>query len=138
MAASPDGRRVMKKLWGEFLKFVMSGNVLLLAVAFVMGLLTKQVIDSFVDNVINPIIAIPGGKPNFDAYTLEINDSVIRYGAFITTLINLLITGAVLFLIVKAYDAYRARKKSHGEEPEEPSEELLVLREIRDALRTRS
>jgi large conductance mechanosensitive channel len=128
----------MKKLWGEFIAFVMNGNVLLVAVAFVLGLLTKQVIDSFVNNIINPFLAIFGGKPNFDDFDITINDAVIRWGAFVTTLVNLLITGLVLFAIVKAYDTYRERKKAKGEEPEEPSEELLVLREIRDALQARS
>jgi large conductance mechanosensitive channel len=127
----------MKKLWSEFLAFIMSGNVLMLAVAFVMGALTKQVIDAFVKDIINPIIGAVVGQPKFKN-TLGIGDGVIEWGAFLTILINLVITGAVLFLIVKGYNAYRARKKEAGEEEEEPSEDTLLLREIRDALVTRS
>ncbi|MDP9331970.1 MAG: MscL family protein [Actinomycetota bacterium] len=98
----------MQKLWKEFVAFIMTGNVLMLAVAFVMGGLTKKVIDD--------------------------------YGSFINTVINLVITGLVLFLIVKVYDAYQNRKRAAGEESagEEPDEQVMLLREIRDALITRA
>jgi large conductance mechanosensitive channel len=127
----------VKKYWTEFLAFVMTGNVLMLAVAFVLGTATKQVIQDFVDDIVNPIIGAIVGKPQF-TNTLKIGKGVVQYGAFITTLINLAIVGAVLFLIVKGYDAYRARKRSAGEEPEEPSEEVVLLRRIATVLEARS
>ena len=127
----------MKNLWKEFVAFIMSGNVLMLAVAFVMGLLTKQVIDAFVNDIVNPIIGAIVGKPQF-TNTLTIGNGVIQWGAFVTVLINLVITGAALFLVVKGYDLYRSRKRAAGEEVEEPTEDTLLLREIRDALVTRS
>ena len=123
----------MKKMWNEFVAFIFSGNLILIAVAFVLGILTKQVIDSFVADIVNPFIGIFVGKPEF-TNTLTIGDGVIRYGAFITVLINLLITGLVLFFIVKAYDTYRARKQASGEEDEPASEDIALLREIRDLL----
>ena len=125
----------MKNLWKEFVAFIMTGNVLMLAVAFVLGGLTTVVIKAFVDDIISPIIGAIVGKPEF-TNTLTIGDGVIQWGAFLTVLINLVITGAALFLIVKGYDTYRARKKAAGEEVEEPSEDTLLLREIRDALVT--
>lgn len=125
----------MKKYWAEFVAFVMSGNVLMLAVAFVMGGLTKKVIDDFVAFIINPIIGAIVGKPEF-SNTLKLGKGLIQYGAFINTVINLLITGLVLFLIVKVYDGYQNRKREAGEEAagEEPDEQVMLLREIRDAL----
>jgi large conductance mechanosensitive channel len=120
-------------MWNDFVAFIFSGNLILIAVAFVLGVLTKQVIDSFVNDIVNPIIAIFVGKPSFDN-TLEINDAVIKWGSFVTVLINLVITGLVLFFIVKAYEAYRARKKASGEEDEAPTEDIELLREIRDLL----
>ncbi|HEY5012255.1 MAG TPA: large conductance mechanosensitive channel protein MscL [Acidimicrobiia bacterium] len=127
----------MKKYWKEFVAFVMTGNVLMLAVAFVMGGLTKAVIDDFVKYIVNGLLAAIVGKPDFSALTLDIGKGRILYGAFINTVINLAITGAVLFLIVKTYDAYRARKASEGEEPEAPNEEVVLLRRIADALDAR-
>ena len=99
----------MKNLWKEFVAFIMTGNVLMLAVAFVLGGLTKSVIDAFVTDIVNPIIGAIVGKPQF-TNTFKIGSGVVQYGAFVTILINLVITGAALFLIVKGYDAYRARK----------------------------
>lgn len=127
----------MKKYLKEFVAFIMTGNVLMLAVAFVMGGLTKKVIDDFVAYIINPIIGAIVGKPEF-SNTLEIGKGIIQYGSFANTLINLVITGLVLFLIVKTYDAYRSRKAAAGEEPEEPSEEVVLLRRIAGALEAHS
>ncbi len=129
----------MKKLWKEFVAFIMTGNVLMLAVAFVMGGLTKKVIDDFVAFIINPIIGAIVGKPEF-SNTLKLGKGVIQYGSFINTVINLAITGLVLFLIVKMYDAYQNRKRAAGEEGAgtEPDEQVMLLREIRDALTMRA
>jgi large conductance mechanosensitive channel len=128
----------VQKLWKEFVAFIMTGNVLMLAVAFVMGGLTKKVIDDFVQFIINPIIGAIVGKPEFNN-TLKLGSGLIQYGAFINTVINLVITGFVLFMIVKAYDAYQNRKRAAGEDDsgEEPDEQVMLLRQIRDALVTR-
>ena len=72
----------MKKLWKEFVAFIMTGNVLMLAVAFVMGGLTKKVIDDFVAYIINPLIGAIVGKPDF-SNTLKLGKGLIQYGAFI-------------------------------------------------------
>ena len=120
----------MKQLWKDFVAFIMTGNVLMLAVAFVMGGLTKKVIDDFVADIVNPVIGAIVGKPEF-SNTLKIGKGVLLYGAFANTVINLVITGLVLFLIVKAYESYTVRKKASGEaEPEQPDESIELLRQI--------
>ena len=125
----------MKNLWKELVAFIMTGNVLMLAVAFVLGGLTKKVIDDFVAFIINPIIGAIVGKPDF-SNTLKIGKGLIQYGAFVNTVINLVITGLVLFAIVKMYDAYQNRKRESAEASaeDEPDEQVMLLREIRDAL----
>jgi len=125
----------MKAMWKEFVAFIMTGNVLMLAVAFVMGGLTKQVIDDFVKFIVNPLIGAIVGKPEF-SNILKIGKGRIQYGFFINTVINLVITGLVLFAIVKAYEAYQNRKREAGEQSaaDEPDEQVMLLREIRDAL----
>ncbi len=127
----------MKKLWSEFVAFIMTGNVLMLAVAFILGQKTKEVIDAFVRDIINPIIGAIVGKPSF-SNVIAIGKGKILIGAFITALIALVLVGLVLFGIVKVYDAYRARRRAAGEEPEEPTEDVILLREIRDLLRTQA
>lgn len=125
----------MKGFVGEFKKFISRGGVLDLAVAIVIGLAFTTVVNSFVDDILNAFIGAVVGKPNFNDLTLEIGDGVIRYGSFITALINFVIIAFALFLIVKAL---RSVMREAPVAPALPSDEVLLLTEIRDALRTRS
>ncbi len=123
----------------EFRDFLLRGNIVELAVAFVIGAAFALVVKSLNDNLLMPIIAMIGGKPDFSALTFTINDAVFRYGAFITDLIGFVLTAAaVFFFVVKPINSIVARRK-RGEEvaPEETPEEIELLREIRDALRAR-
>ena len=86
----------------EFREFALKGNLLELAVAFVLGLAFAAVVTSFVDDIIMQLIAAIVGKPDFSNLTFSIGDGVIRYGSFLTALVTFLIIAWVLFLIVKA------------------------------------
>jgi large conductance mechanosensitive channel len=68
----------------EFRDFLMRGNIVELAVAFVMGLAFAALINSLVNDLVMPVIAMIIGKPDFTDLTFTINDAVFRYGAFIT------------------------------------------------------
>ena len=120
----------------EFKEFISEGNIMEVAVAFIMGLAIKGVIDSFVDDVIMKIIGAIVGKPSFRDLTFKLGDGVVTYGNFLTVVVNFLIIAAVLFLMLKAYNKMVAMK---GPKPEEAAEadELQLLTEIRDALRAR-
>ena len=101
----------------EFRDFLMRGNLVELAVAFVMGLAFATVITSLVDNLVMPIVAMIIGQPSFDGLDFTINDAVFRYGAFITDLIAFVaIAAAVFFFVVKPVGAMVARMKKPGEE----------------------
>jgi large conductance mechanosensitive channel len=125
----------------EFREFIAKGNVVMLAVAFIMGVAFQSVVTSLVENVIMPIAAIPFGEPNFDELTVTVNHSVIAWGAFITAAIAFLLTALAVFLfIVKPYNVFADRLSKEEQEEEEadpgPSEiELLI--EIRDTLQER-
>ena len=107
----------------ELKDFLFRGNIIELAVAFVMGVAFAALINSFVDNLIMPVIAMLIGKPDFSDLTFTINDAVFRYGAFITDVIQFVAIGAaVFFFVVKPVQAMAAR----GQEPIEegmPDEE---------------
>lgn len=118
----------------EFREFISKGNVVMLAVGFIMGIAFQAVVTSLVDNLIMPIVSIPFGQPNFDALTLEINGSVIRWGAFITTAVTFVLTALGVFLfVVKPYNSFMARRASGEEEGAAPTE-IELLTEIRDSL----
>jgi large conductance mechanosensitive channel len=93
-----------------FREFLNQGNVVQLAVAVVVGVAFSAVVTALVVNVINPIIAIPFGKPNFDTLVLTINGSNIKYGTFLTALITfVLIAFGVYFFFVLPYNRIQAR-----------------------------
>jgi large conductance mechanosensitive channel len=121
----------------EFRDFLMKGNIVELAVAFVMGVAFAAVVNSFVNDLVMPIIAMIIGKPDFSDLTFTINDAVFRYGAFITSVIQFVAIGAaVFFFVVKPMQLMAARGKEPIEEGM-PDEERRH-QELLAALRTRA
>ena len=90
----------MKKLISEFKDFALQGNVMSLAVGIIIGAAFQGVVNSLVDNVLSPIIGLFAGA-NFDGLSVEFLGVTLRYGAFITAVINFVIMAAVVFFIVK-------------------------------------
>ena len=126
----------MKKLVQEFKEFAFKGDIVSLAIAFVMAAAFGAVVSALVDHIVMPIVGILFGEPSFDFLTLTINDSVILYGSFITAVVKFIaIALGVFFFIVKPYKAYQdAQAEEEEEAPAEPSEDIKLLMEIRDAL----
>jgi large conductance mechanosensitive channel len=121
----------------EFRDFLLRGNLITLAVAFVMGLAFAALVNSLVTNLVMPIIAAIVGKPNFNDLTFTIHKSVFTYGTFITDLISVIaIAAAVFFFIVKPVDMITTRRKRGGVEAEEISDEERHHQELLAALRT--
>jgi large conductance mechanosensitive channel len=101
----------------EFRDFLFRGNIIELAVAFVMGAAFGVLVNSLVDNLVMPVIAMIIGKPDFSNLTFTINDAVFRYGAFITDAIQFVaIAGAVFFFVVKPVNAMMTRFRTPVEE----------------------
>jgi large conductance mechanosensitive channel len=108
----------------ELKDFLFRGNIVELAVAFVMGLAFAMVVNSLVNNLIMPIVAMIIGKPDFSDLTFTINAAVFRYGAFITDVIQFLAIGAaVYFFVVKPVQAMLARSRRTPAEEGMPDEE---------------
>ncbi len=91
----------MSKFVQEFKTFALRGNVMDLAVGVLIGGAFQSLVSSLTDNIINPVLGLFGGV-NFDEYALTIGGASIRYGAFITSIINFIIMALIVFLIVKA------------------------------------
>jgi large conductance mechanosensitive channel len=101
----------------EFRDFLLRGNLVELAVAFVMGVAFAAVVTAFVDDLVTPIVAMIFGKPNFDDLTFTVNDAVFKYGAFLSAVVNFVaIATAVFFFIVKPVNAILERYPKEAEE----------------------
>src|SRR5829696_7415378 len=124
-------------MFKEFKEFLFRGNLLDLAVAVVIGVAFGAVITSLVADVIPTVIAAIGGQPNFESLVLDIGDGQIRYGSFLNAVLNFVIIAGVLFLVLKA--AVRFQKAlattDRQEDAPPPTDEAVLLAEIRDLLR---
>jgi large conductance mechanosensitive channel len=129
----------MKGFIDEFKAFAMKGNVIDLAVAVVIGAAFGKIVTSLVENIITPFIGVLMGGKNFSGLAYTLGNAEITYGVFIQSIIDFLIVAFFIFLAVKAVN--KAQDAFDGDEgevpatPPEPSEEVKLLREIRDSLK---
>lgn len=123
----------------EFRQFIMRGNIVDLAVAVILGAAFGVVVSSFTDGVLMAFVAAIVGEPNFDSVTFEVGDGMIQIGTFLTALVNFVIIAAALFLILKAMEkAMSTRRKDDADaDTPAPSDEAVLLTEIRDLLASR-
>jgi large conductance mechanosensitive channel len=104
----------MKNLIDEFKEFALKGNLIDLAVAFILGLAFSAVVTALVNGVLLQLVAAIVGQPSFDQLSINLNDTPIRYGSFLAALVNFLLVASVLFLVVKA--ANRLRRPTVGQQ----------------------
>ena len=117
----------------EFREFAFKGNLLEIAVGLILALFFADVVTALMNGVILALIAGLFGEPNFNAIRWTVGDATIHIGTFITALVNFVIVAWILFMIVKAMNRLRRRDP----ESDAPSEEIVLLREIRDHLARR-
>ena len=132
----------------EFKKFIMTGNVIDLAIAVILAGAVGAVVKGFVSMIMMPIIGLFTGGASFADKAYELAPAVkdaegniitpanmLQYGAWIDTIISLIIVGFVLFMIVKGYNKVRKKEEEAPAAPPEPSKEEVLLTEIRDLLK---
>ena len=120
-----------------FKDFITRGNVVDLAVGVVIGAAFTALVGTFTESFLKPLIQLIGGGEGISAGAWEVRDGVVfDWAAFVNAVITFLITAAVLYFIVVFPMNKLAERRKRGEEPppETPSEEVLLLTEIRDAL----
>lgn len=147
---------ILMKLLKDFKEFILKGNVLDLAVAFIIAGAFKAIISSFVKDVIMPPIGVLLGGVDFNdlkviikdgseavmngdqVVTAAISEVAIRYGVFISTVIDFIIIGFAIFIIIRAYNKTKKKKEEAPATPPEPSKEEVLLGEIRDILKEKN
>ena len=127
----------MNKIFQGFKDFIMRGNVVDLAVGIVIGAAFTGVVTAFTNGFVKPLIQLIGGGEGVGVGTWEPRKGVIfDYATFLNAIITFLITAAVLYFLVVMPLNLLAERRRRGEEPppKTPSEDILLLTEIRDAL----
>ena len=141
-------------LMRDFREFAVKGNVIDLAVAVIIGAAFGKIVDSLVKDIIMPIIGKVFGGLDFSNYFIVLSPPpagytgpmtyealtkagvpLLAYGNFITVVINFIILAFVIFWMVRQFASMKARLDAAPAAPAAPSEEVLLLREIRDSLK---
>jgi large conductance mechanosensitive channel len=117
------------KLLKEFRDFINRGNLIDLAVAFVLGVAFAGVITSLTEGIVTPLIGRIFQVDNLQTYVIG---GDVEIGRFLAAILNFVLVAFVMFLVVKAYN----RMKKPAEAAADPAE-IVLLREIRDALKSR-
>ncbi len=123
-------------MWKEFKAFISRGNVLDLAVAVVMGTAFSAIVNSFVNDVIMPIVGVLLGGLDFTGLAITVGESQILYGNFIQAIINFLIIAVSMFFVVKAANSIVKKQEAAPAPPPQPTTEEKLLTQIRDLLQT--
>ena len=129
----------------EFKTFAMRGNVVDLAVGVVIGAAFGKIVSSLVDGIIMPLIGLGTGGVNFTDRVVVLRDAVLgpdgkeavaavlfKYGAFLQTILDFIIIAFSIFLVIKLMNRMKRKEEAA---PAPPSDEVLLLREIRDSLK---
>ena len=117
----------------EFKDFAMKGNVIDLAVATVLGVAFNAIVGAVVDHIIMPIVGMITGGIDFNALSVKVGSAELKYGMAITASIKFIAIAMFLFLVIKAMN--KMKKKEEAAAPAAPPEDIVLLREIRDALK---
>lgn len=118
----------------EFKEFISRGNVLDLAVGVIIGGAFNKIVTSLVDNILMPLIGLIIGGVDFSSLSFKIKDATIAYGLFIQNIVDFLIVAFTIFMVVKAVNKLMRKKEKKEEAPKGPSEEVLLLTEIKNEL----
>lgn len=128
-------------LWKSFKEFVAKGSVFDLAVGVIIGAAFGKIVSSLVDDILMPIIGLLLGGIDFTSLEFRVGEAVIRYGAFMQSVLDFLIIAFSLFIVIRALVRIKI-KKGEEEEISEPVEHIAsneekLLSEIRDLIKER-
>lgn len=116
----------------EFKEFISRGNMMDLAVGFIIGAAFTAIVNSLVKDLINPLIGLFIGKIDLSNLKFTIGEATFKYGSFLNAVINFLIIALVVFFLIKLVNKITPKKEV--EEDPAPTNEEIYLRQIRDLL----
>lgn len=125
----------MKGFIREFKTFLNRGNVLDLAVGVIIGGAFKSITDSLTNDILMPLLGLLVDRVSFSDLTLTVGSATIAYGSFVEAVLNFVIMAFAVFCIVKAFNRLHRKKEETPAPAPKPSQEELLLAEIRDLLK---
>lgn len=124
-------------MWQEFKKFAVKGNVIDLAVGVIIGAAFGKIVTSLVNDLIMPLVGLLLGGVDFSSLSIEVGDAVIKYGAFLQTVVDFFIIAFSVFLFVRFYQKLQRKEAEKPSAPSVPplTKDQELLAEIRDLLK---
>ncbi len=137
-----DTKEKSKGFMKEFKEFISRGNVIDMAVGIIIGSAFTAIVKSLVDDLIMPVIGLITGGTGFENLKVVltpasegVEEVAIRYGSFIQQVVDFLIVAFAIFSIIKAMNSFRRKKVEEPAAPPAPSDEVVLLTEIRDMMK---
>ena len=137
-------REKIMSMMSEFKKFAMRGNVVDMAVGIVIGAAFGKIVSSIVNDVIMPPIGMLLGGVDFNDLMITLKEAVgetpavvLKYGAFVNTVLDFLIVAFAIFMVIKGMNALKKKEEAAPPVPPKPTKEEVLLTEIRDVLKSR-
>ena len=124
------------KVVDEFKNFIMRGNVMDMAIGVIIGSAFGKIVSSLVDDILMPLIGVIIGGHDFRSLSINVKDASIAYGSFIQAIVDFLIIALCIFFIIKLLSKFK-KKEEKKEEAKVDSDEVILLKEIRDLLKKR-
>ena len=126
------------KIFQEFKEFISKGNVMDMAIGVIIATAFGKITTSLVNDVFMPLIAALFGARDMSALNIVVNESItIGFGTFVGTIIDFILVSLVVFAVVKAMNAMKRKKEEAPAAPPKPSNEEVLLTEIRDLLKNK-
>ncbi len=129
-------------MMSEFKEFAMRGNVVDMAVGIVIGGAFGKIVTSFVNDVLMPPIGLAVGGVDFSELSMVLKEAAgeaqavtLNYGAFLQTIIDFIIIAFAIFMVIRAMNSLKRKEEEAPPAPPKPSQEEILLTEIRDLLR---
>lgn len=126
----------------EFKEFAMRGNLVDVAVAFVMGAAFGKIVTAFVDGIVMPVVGLLSSGQDFSTMRFVLKEAsadkpevAILYGVFLTVILDFVIVAFAVFMVIKLINRMKKKEESAPAPPAGPSNEEKLLMEIRDALK---
>ncbi|MGI9206026.1 MAG: large-conductance mechanosensitive channel protein MscL [Woeseiaceae bacterium] len=130
-------------MMSEFKDFAMRGNVVDMAVGIVIGGAFGKIVSSFVADVLMPPIGLLMGGVDFSGLSVQlqaasegVDEVLLNYGSFIQTVVDFIIIAFAIFMVVRAMNSMKKKEEEAPAAPPKPSDEVVLLQEIRDALKS--
>ena len=124
-------------MWQEFKTFALKGNVLDLAIGVIIGAAFGKIVTSLVNDLLMPLLGLLLGGLNLSGLEIQVGDAILKYGAFLQTVVDFLIVGFSIFLFIKGLSRFKRKEEAKPAAPPAPSKEEVLLAEIRDLLKER-